>query len=87
MSFPTDDGDDDDDDKDAVFVPPLPSRVGSAEKRKMREAVRLEVKRNKIQKSMPKFLDAQTASDIDVALMDREKHGCIIFCLILPFIV
>jgi hydroxyethylthiazole kinase-like uncharacterized protein yjeF len=75
MSFPTDDGDDDDDDKDAVFVPPLPSRVGSAEKRKMREAVRLEVKRNKIQKSMPKFLDAQTASDIDVALMDREKHG------------
>ena len=67
MSFSTDD--------EEVFMPTLPAYMGSIEKRKLREFLELEKKRNKIQKSVPKFLDAQTASDIDVALMDREKHG------------
>jgi hydroxyethylthiazole kinase-like uncharacterized protein yjeF len=70
-----DDEDDEDEDEDAL-LPSAPPR----ERRKREEAQRrLEdrEKRKKKGESVPRkyYLDAQTASDIDVALMDREKHG------------
>ena len=70
------DDDDDDDDDDALLPSPPPRAVRSAERRKREEAHRLDREKRKKGESVPRYyLDAQTASDIDVALMDREKHG------------